>query len=75
MSDAEIPLADLVEVEQAQGHILGVSDHLFCGGIYTLRDVADYLTALREFPVYRGAEVNMEHARASRTIWIEHSIM
>lgn len=61
MSDAEFPLEDLVKVEQEQGHILGVSDHFFCGGIYTLRDVASYLEALKPYNVYRGAEVNMEH--------------
>jgi len=61
MSDAEFPLEDLVTVEQEQGHILGVSDHFFCCGIYTLRDVANYLEALKPYNVYRGAEVNMEH--------------
>ena len=61
MSDARFPIEDLVSVEQEQGHILGVSDHLFCCGIYTLNDVKNYLEVLQRFPVYRGAEVNMEH--------------
>jgi len=61
MSDAEFPIEELVEVEQAQGHILGVSDHLFCCGIYTLSDISTYLEILSRYPVYRGAEVNMEH--------------
>lgn len=61
MSDARFPIEDLVSVEQEQGHILGVSDHLFCCGIYTLNDVKNYLEVLQQFPVYRGAEVNMEH--------------
>ncbi len=61
LSDAEFPIEELVEVEHAQGHILGVSDHLFCCGIYTLRDVSTYLEILSRYPVYRGAEVNMEH--------------
>ncbi|MEA5049029.1 MAG: PHP domain-containing protein [Eubacteriales bacterium] len=61
MSDAEFPIEELIEVEQAQGHILGVSDHLFCCGIYTLSDVSTYLEILSRYPVYRGAEVNMEH--------------
>ncbi len=61
MSDARFPIEDLVEVEREQGHILGVSDHLFCCGIYTLNDVKNYIEVLRQYPVYRGAEVNMEH--------------
>lgn len=61
LSDAEFPIEELIEVEHAQGHILGVSDHLFCCGIYTLRDVGTYLEILSRYPVYRGAEVNMEH--------------
>lgn len=61
MSDAEFPIDELVEVEQAQGHKLGVSDHLFCCGIYTMRDVSLYLETLERYTVYRGAEVNMEH--------------
>ncbi len=61
MSDAQFPVEDLVEVERQQGHILGVSDHLFCGGIYTMNDVKNYIDVLRQYPVYRGAEVNMEH--------------
>ena len=61
MSDAEFPIEDLVEVEREQGHILGVSDHFFCCGIYTLRDISTYLEVLSRYPVYRGAEVNMEH--------------
>jgi len=61
MSDAHFPLEELVETEEAQGHILGVSDHIFCCGIYTLRDVANYLEALEPYRVYRGVEANMEH--------------
>lgn len=61
MSDARFPLEDLISVEREQGHILGVSDHLFCCGIYTLNDVKNYIDVIREYPVYRGAEVNMEH--------------
>lgn len=61
MSDADIPLEDLIEVEREQGLILGVSDHFFCNGIYTLRDVNLYLDILSRYSVYRGAEVNMEH--------------
>ena len=61
MSDARFSIEDLVSTEQKQGHILGVSDHLFCCGIYTLNDVKNYLEILQLYPVYRGAEVNMEH--------------
>lgn len=61
MSDARFPIEDLVSVEREQGHILGVSDHLFCCGIYTLNDVKNYIEILQQYPVYRGAEVNMEH--------------
>ena len=60
MSDARYSIEDLIEVEQKQGHILGVSDHLFCCSIYTLNDVKSYLEILQLYPVYRGAEVNME---------------
>ena len=60
MSDASFPLEELVEVEEAQGHILGVSDHIFCCGIYTLRDIANYLELLKPYRVYRGVEANME---------------
>lgn len=61
MSDANFPLEELVETEEAQGHMLGVSDHIFCCGIYTLRDIANYLEALKPYRVYRGVEANMEH--------------
>ncbi len=61
MSDGQASIEELVEVEHAQGHILGVSDHLFCCGIYTLNDVKRYIEVLQRFSVYRGAEVNMEH--------------
>lgn len=61
MSDASFPLSELVEVERTMGNVLGVSDHLFCCGIYTLRDFSDYLAELEHYPVYRGVEVNMEH--------------
>ena len=61
MSDAQFPIEDLVSLEQQQGHILGVSDHFFCCGIYTLNDIKNYLEILQLYPVYRGAEVNMEH--------------
>lgn len=61
MSDAQFPLEDLIQVERDQGHILGVSDHFFCNGIYTMNDVKNYIDVLKQYPVYRGAEVNMEH--------------
>jgi histidinol phosphatase-like PHP family hydrolase len=61
MSDARFPLTDLIQVERDQGHILGVSDHFFCNGIYTMNDVKTYIDIIRQYPVYRGAEVNMEH--------------
>ena len=61
MSDGSVPLPELVEQEQALGHVLGVSDHLFCCGIYTVEQARDYLAALSQYNVYRGAEVNMEH--------------
>ena len=61
MSDAQFPIEDLIEVEQQQGHILGVSDHLFCCGIYTMNDVKNYIDVIRQYPVYRGAEANLEH--------------
>ena len=61
MSDARFPIEDLIETESKQGHILGVSDHFFCCGIYTLNDIKNYLDILQLYPVYRGAEVNMEH--------------
>ena len=61
MSDGRVALHDLVEWECAMGYQLGVSDHVFVGGIYTERDIAAYLEELRPYPVYRGIEVNMEH--------------
>ena len=61
MSDASIALADLVETEAQLGNVLGVSDHIFCCGLYTLTDVRNYLEALKPYNVYRGVETNMEH--------------
>jgi histidinol phosphatase-like PHP family hydrolase len=60
LSDGQFPVQDLVEVEQSQGHILGVSDHFFCNGIFTMNDVKNYFEVLKQYPVYRGAEMNME---------------
>ncbi len=59
-SDANFSLQELVETEQAQGHILGVSDHIFSYGIYTNYDVLNYIEALKPYNIYRGAEANME---------------
>lgn len=64
MSDANFPLDELVETERAMGHVLGVSDHIFCCGIHTLNDIKTYLDVLEQYPVYRGVEVNMEHDSA-----------
>lgn len=61
MSDGSIALPELVETEAQLGNILGVSDHFFCGGMYTLADIQRYLEALKPYRVYRGAEANMEH--------------
>ncbi len=61
LSDANFSPAELVKTETAMGLTCGVSDHVFCGGIYTLSDVKNYLDVLDEYPVYRAVETNMEH--------------
>ena len=61
MSDGDVSLEDLVAQEAAMGHVLGVSDHFFTCGIYSLGAIGRYLDALMPYDVYRGAEVNMEH--------------
>ena len=53
MSDGRVALHDLVEWECAMGYQLGVSDHVFVGGIYTERDIAAYLEELRPYLVDR----------------------
>lgn len=60
-SDGEVSLESLVQQEQKLGRVLGVSDHLFSCGMFTLENVRAYLHALSQYPVYRGVEVNMEH--------------
>ena len=60
MSDGQADLDTLVSVEQSMGRIVGVSDHAFCCKMFTERDVAAYLEALKPYPVYRGIETNME---------------
>ncbi|MDO4572457.1 MAG: PHP domain-containing protein, partial [Clostridia bacterium] len=60
MSDGEVALEDLVEWERGMGRVLGVSDHLFSVKMFTERDVAAYIEALKPYAVYRGLEANME---------------
>ena len=64
MSDGEVTLPDLVQQETELGNVLGVSDHLFLLGLYTMNDIQRYLDALSAYNIYRGAEVNMEHDSA-----------
>ncbi len=61
MSDATYGIDTLVEVETNLGQTVGVSDHMFCCGMYTVRQVYAYLETLKRYPVYRGYEMNMEH--------------
>lgn len=61
MSDGSVPLEDLVKQETELGYGLGVTDHFFILGLYTMNDVQRYLEALAPYNVYRGAEINMEH--------------
>lgn len=58
-SDSEIPLEKLVETARQKGYALGISDHLFCGGMNTLADVERYLDALDSYDVLRGCEANI----------------
>lgn len=58
-SDSQITLDQLVKTARRKGYGLGVSDHLFCGGMDTLEDVERYLDALESYDVLRGCEANI----------------
>lgn len=58
-SDGQGSIADLVAVAGSKGYGLGISDHLYCGGMDTEKDVLAYLEELEKYPVLKGCEANM----------------
>lgn len=58
-SDGEASIEALEAVAMKKGIGLGISDHLFSSGLYTLERLADYLEALEAHDVLRGCEANI----------------
>lgn len=59
MSDGSETPQGLLAAAQAQGYGLGISDHLFCEKIFTLREVQNYLDELDRYDVFKGVEANI----------------
>lgn len=59
-SDGAAALSLLKETADKKGYGLGVSDHLFCGGMDTLLQIGEYLDALEQYAdILKGGEANM----------------
>lgn len=58
-SDGEASVEQLYHIASSYGYGLGISDHLFCAGLYTTEKLSDYLDALSEYDVFRGCEANI----------------
>lgn len=58
-SDGHASVAELLHTANEKGYGLGVSDHLYCGGMNTREDVLAYLTELKQYPVLKGCEANI----------------
>lgn len=58
-SDGQGSIAELVAIAEKKGYGLGISDHLYCGGMDTESDVLAYLEELEKYPVFKGCEANI----------------
>lgn len=58
-SDGQASIAELAAIAAKKGYGLGVSDHLYCGGMNTGEAVLSYLEELEEYPVLKGCEANI----------------
>lgn len=58
-SDGQAAIAELVEAAAKKGYGLGVSDHLYCGGMDSREAVCSYLDELESYPVLKGCEANI----------------
>lgn len=58
-SDGQGTVAELFETAERKGYGLGVSDHLYCGGMDTAKEVLAYLEELEQYPVLKGCEANI----------------
>lgn len=58
-SDGEASIEQLEVIAKGKGFGLGISDHLFSSGLYTIEKLTDYLDALSARDVLRGCEANI----------------
>lgn len=58
-SDGQSSVAELLHIADQKGYALGVSDHLYCGGMNTKEAVLSYLEELEHYPVLKGCEANI----------------
>lgn len=59
LSDGSASIEYVIQKAKEKGYKLGISDHIFCGGINTLEAVERYLDTLGRYEVLRGAEANI----------------
>ncbi|WP_312642808.1 PHP domain-containing protein [Hydrogenoanaerobacterium sp.] len=59
MSDGDCTPQQLLDTANSKGYGLGISDHLFCCKLLTLRDVEHYLNELDRYDVLHGVEANL----------------
>lgn len=58
-SDGDMSIEYVMAKAKEKGYGLGISDHIFCGGLDTLEDIKHYVEALQHYDVLRGIEANI----------------
>jgi len=59
LSDGTKTPKQLLDAAEKKGYGLGISDHIFCCKMLTLRDVEHYLDELDRYNVLHGVEANL----------------
>lgn len=58
-SDGQATIEDLISAAHKKSYTLGVSDHLFCCGMDTVKNVETYIENLNHYNVLKGLEANI----------------
>jgi len=59
LSDGDGTVEYLIEKAKEKGYCLGISDHIFCCGIDTIKDIEKYIAYLEQYDVLKGVEANI----------------
>ncbi|GKX28557.1 PHP domain-containing protein [Vallitalea longa] len=58
-SDGDTSVDEILEVAKGLGYKIGISDHVFCSKMTTMKAIEEYLDRLTEYNVYKGIEANI----------------